>query len=83
MAIHSTILAWRIPWTEKPGGIQSMESQRVGHDFVTKQPQQHEETCSKSILSLSEDSDSDPSLPDPSPPAHFVIPSLQKIEVLV
>jgi hypothetical protein len=32
MAIHSSILAWRIPWTEKPGGLQSMGSQRVGHD---------------------------------------------------
>ena len=32
MATHSSILAWRIPWTEEPGGIQSMESQRVRHD---------------------------------------------------
>ena len=32
MAVHSSILAWRIPWTEKPGGLQSMGSQRVGHD---------------------------------------------------
>ena len=32
MAIHFSILAWKIPWTEKPGGLQSMESQRVGHD---------------------------------------------------
>ena len=32
MATHSTILAWRIPWTEKPGGSQSMGSQRVRHD---------------------------------------------------
>ena len=32
MATHSSILAWKIPWTEKPGGLQSMESQRVGHD---------------------------------------------------
>ena len=32
MAIHSSILAWRIPWTEEPGGLQSMESQRFGHD---------------------------------------------------
>ena len=31
MATHSSILAWRIPWTEKPGGLQSMESQRVRH----------------------------------------------------
>ena len=30
-ATHSTILAWRIPWTEEPGGLQSMGSQRVGH----------------------------------------------------
>ena len=32
MATHSSILAWRIPWTEEPGGLQSMVSQRVGHD---------------------------------------------------
>ena len=32
MATHSSVLAWRIPWTEKPGGLQSMGSHRVGHD---------------------------------------------------
>ena len=32
MATHSNILAWRIPWTEEPGGLQPMESQRVGYD---------------------------------------------------
>ena len=32
MATHSSILAWRIPWTEEPGGLQSMGSQRVGHN---------------------------------------------------
>ena len=32
MTIHSRILAWRIPWTEEPGGLQSMGSQGVGHD---------------------------------------------------
>ena len=32
MATHSSILVWRIPWTEEPGGLQSMGSQRVGHD---------------------------------------------------
>ena len=32
MATHSTILAWRIPWMEEPGELQSMGSQRVGHD---------------------------------------------------
>ena len=31
-ATHFSILAWRIPWTEEPGGLQSMESQRVGHE---------------------------------------------------
>ena len=36
MAIHSSILAWRIPWTEEPGRLQSMESQRAGHDWVTE-----------------------------------------------
>ena len=32
MAIHSSTIAWKIPWTEGPGGLQSMGSQRVGHD---------------------------------------------------
>ena len=35
MATHSSILAWRIPWTEEPGGLQSMGLQRVGHYWVT------------------------------------------------
>ena len=32
MATHSSVLAWRIPWMEEPGGLQPMGSQRVGHD---------------------------------------------------
>ena len=32
MATHSSVLAWKIPWTEEPGRLQSMGSQRVGHD---------------------------------------------------
>ena len=32
MAIHSRAIAWKIPWTEEPGRLQSMGSQRVGHD---------------------------------------------------
>ena len=35
MATHSSILAWRIPWTEKPVGLQSIGLQRAGHDQVT------------------------------------------------
>ena len=35
MITHSSILAWKIPWTEKPGKLQAMGSQRVGHDRVT------------------------------------------------
>ena len=37
MAAHSSTLAWEIPWTEEPGGLQSMGSQRVGHDLATRQ----------------------------------------------
>ena len=37
MVTYSGILAWEIPWTEKPGGLQSKESQRVGHSLVFKQ----------------------------------------------
>ena len=40
MAIHSGILTWEIPWTEEPGALQSIGSQRVGHNSVTEQ-QQH------------------------------------------
>ena len=36
MATHSSILAQRISWTEEPGGLQSMESQRVGYNLATK-----------------------------------------------
>ena len=39
MAPHSSTLAWKIPWTQEPGGLQSMGSQRVGHNLVTKQQQ--------------------------------------------
>ena len=35
MATHSSIVAWEIPWTEKPGGLWSMGAQRVGHDGVS------------------------------------------------
>ena len=35
MATHSSILAWRVPWTEEPGRLQSMGLQRVGYDWVT------------------------------------------------
>ena len=44
MATHFSILAWRIPWAEEPGRLQSMGSQRIGHDWVTH-------TCSL-LLSL-------------------------------
>ena len=36
MVTHSSILAWRIPWTEKPGRLQSTGLQRVGHDWLDK-----------------------------------------------
>ena len=41
MATYSSILAWEIPWTEEPGGLQSRGLQRVGHDLGTKQQQCH------------------------------------------
>ena len=40
MATHSSILAWKIPWTDEPGGLQSMGLQRVKHDLVTQQQQE-------------------------------------------
>ena len=43
MATHSSVLAWRIPWTEKPGGLQPIEWQRVRHDLSNLA--QHREGC--------------------------------------
>ena len=40
MATHSSILAWEIPWTEESAWLQSIGSQRVGHDLATKQQQE-------------------------------------------
>ena len=39
LATHSRILAWEIPWTEEPGGLQPMGSQRARHNLTTKQQQ--------------------------------------------
>ena len=61
MATHSSILAWRIPWTEKPGGLQSTGLQRVRYDLATKQQQNpHPSPLVSSRLA--------PGLP-PAPPA--------------
>ena len=42
---HSSILAWEVPWTEEPGRLQFMRSQRVSHNSVTKQQQTHGTTA--------------------------------------
>ena len=41
MATHSSILVWRIPWTEEPGGLQSTGLQRVGHDSASNTHKSH------------------------------------------
>ena len=43
MATYSCVLTWTIPWTEHPGGLQSMESQRVGHDWASERTCMHAE----------------------------------------
>ena len=45
MATPSSILAWEIPWTEEPGGLQSMGSKGVGYDLVTKQQEEPYRAC--------------------------------------
>ena len=52
MATHSSILARKIPWTEESGGLQSMESQRVGHDSATKQQHQMAMSLEESLCLL-------------------------------
>ena len=43
MVTHSSILVWETAWTEEPGGLQAMESQRVRHNWKTKQQQTHDQ----------------------------------------
>ena len=50
MATHSSILAWEIPWTEEPGGLQSRGSQRVGHDLVTNRHHHHHQQKQSFIM---------------------------------
>ena len=52
MATHSSILAGRIAWTEEPGGLQSMGSQRVGYTLRTKQQQNITQTVTASVLAM-------------------------------
>ena len=47
MAIHSSVLTWEIPWTEEPGGLQSMGSQRVRHDLATTREQLKDQSILK------------------------------------
>ena len=42
MATHSSIFAWRIPWAEEPGGLQSMGWRRIRHDLATEKQQQQQ-----------------------------------------
>ena len=58
MAIHSSILAWEIPWTEEPGGLQSIVSQRVKHNLATEQkPHTHTIYRCTKIVSIFRGSD--------------------------
>ena len=50
MAIHSKIIAWEIQWTEEPGRLQSMGSQRVGHHLTTEQQKNNRKACLSAML---------------------------------
>jgi len=52
MATHSSMLAWRIPGIEEPGGLQAIDSQRVGHDRSDLIILTHTHTCSLSSLKV-------------------------------
>ena len=53
MATHSSIFTWEIPWMEEPGGLQSMGSQRLGRDLVTKQITKTKRACCYCLVSKS------------------------------
>ena len=50
MATHPSILDWKIPWTEEPGGLQFMGLQRVGHDLVTKHSTHTHTQCTHTYI---------------------------------
>ena len=79
MATHSSILAWEIPWTEEPGGLQSMGSQRVCYDLVTKTTTNNNDTCSvfKNISNVKPVS-LDHQVPSSPPPGQVGLPSLPR-----
>ena len=52
MATNSSILTWRIPWTKKPGGLQSMGLQRVRHDWSNLAPMHAHRLCSDNLVSV-------------------------------
>ena len=52
MATHSSILAWETPWTEEPGGLQSIGSQRLGHGATERVTHPRTQTLGKVVLDL-------------------------------
>ena len=89
MAIYSSILVCRIPWTEEPGGLQSIGSERVGHDWATNTASSHGQATSLSSLnSVNSSIDWKSScicseLPVPSNSDFTLIRGLWECEVLV
>ena len=53
MATHPSILAWEIPWTEEPGGLQSLESQRVGHDWMSNTGDDLDDSTTSQLVGVS------------------------------
>ena len=75
IATHSSILAWRIPWTEEPGGLQSTRSQRIGHHRVTTLTLTHrvKDIFVQTMLQVLESWDSLPEWAKPSSKALWLV----------
>ena len=84
IATHSSILAWRIPWAEKPGGLQSMKSQRVGHDWAANTFTFHTYTYSVQFRSIAQSCPTLCNLMDcsmPGRPVHHQLPEFTQTHV--
>ena len=75
MAPHSSTPAWKIPWAEEPGRLQSMGSQRVRHELATKQQQQQCVSINPKLLNY-------PSAPSPYSNHNFVFYVYESTSVL-
>ena len=78
MATHFSILAWETPWTEGPGGLQSMRSQRVRHDLTTERMPAHSSPNPDAVPHSRQEKKN--TQPNPEPPKEIIQLDNRKVD---